>query len=233
MPIDVPEEGDEVTKAVADAWFSTIAARLNALTPDDIGDRTFDTQLPDMVVHSQTVEISASSHLYTGATAPYTGYDAGTASWLIVGASKASPELLSMTFTDIEVATHTNNAFAAAILIFCNIRVARVYDDDGGTGYPTYQQLAPLFAVFKLQMEKATSGWVDITPTEEIINNMGPDNVSWAFCLNTLIEGFSEDITGIRALVAVSRQSVTATDAIVELKDANLTVVALRSGYVS
>tara|TARA_R100001463_G_scaffold35008_4_gene76605 strand:- start:495 stop:1226 length:732 start_codon:yes stop_codon:yes gene_type:complete len=242
MPITVPEEGDEITKAISDAWFTDIRDRLNALKPDDIADRALDTQVPELAITSSTVEIYSSggssmgiNHTYTAATAPYPGYDQ-TSGWLVVGAgalsSATAQQLLAITGFSVTRPSPTSDAnFAGGILILCNIRVLQLFD--GGESYPTTQGLAPIFAAFTLQVNLQTSGWVNIAATEEIINNMGPDNISWALCLNNLVEPLAENVIGVRAMVSVHRGSVAAADAKVILGDCNLTVIALRSGFIS
>lgn len=249
MPITVPEEGDEITKAISDAWFTDIRDRLNALKPDDIADRALDTQVPELAITSSTVEIYSSggsslgvNHTYTAATAPYPGYDQ-TSGWLVVGNSAVltqggssyggAVQKLEMdgTFSVTRPSPTSDANFAGGILIFCNIRVVQLFD--GGESYPTTQGLAPIFAAFTLQIKLQTSGWVNIAATEEIINNMGPDNISWALCLNNLVEPLAENVIGVRAMVSVHRGSVAAADAKVILGDCNLTVIALRSGFIS
>ena len=251
MPITAPEEGDEITKATADAWFTDIRDRLNALKPDDIADRALDTQVPDLAITSSTVEIYSSggssmgrTHTYTAATAPYPGYDQ-TSGWLIVGAGVVSgaatpQQLLQVTGFSVTRPSPTSDAdFAGGILIFCNIRVLQFFDGSGA--YPTEPRLAgnltgtALFAAFTLQVRLQSSGWVNIAATEEIINNSGPDNISWALCLNNLVEPLAEDVIGVRAMVSVSTAGtgIAAANAQLVLGDSNLTVIALRSGFIS
>jgi len=247
--ITIPTEGEEITKAKADAWFTDIRDRLNALKPDDIADKALDTQMPDLAIVHATAEIynngsggsAGITHTYTAAAAPYPGYDnpATSPGWMVVGdgtlSSAVARQYLSLTFTGIKRPSPTSDdRFAAGILIFCNIKVRKLYDNED---YPSgsYTELSDTYAAFSLQIQLAGSSWVHIAPTEEIINSQGPDNLSWALCLNNLIEPLSQDITGVRAVVSVSRggTSVSAADARVELEDCNLTVIALRSGFIS
>lgn len=251
MPITVPEEGDEITKAISDAWFTDIRDRLNALKPDDIADRALDTQVPNLDIVSSTTEIYSSggssmgrNHTYTADTAPYPGYDQ-TSGWLVVGAGVVSgattaQQLLLVQGFSVTRPTNTADAdFAGGILIFCNIRVLQLFD--GREAYPAYQRLAGnltgvnIFAAFTLQFRVSSGAWVNIASTEEIINNSGPDNISWALCLNNLVEPLSENIIGVRAMVSVSTggTSIPPADCRVILGDCNLTVIALRSGFIS